>query len=1241
MINSGKCVLHTKEPASADDSSNQSRLAAAPAKPLRKDRSCSAGLLDFGQTGSSAGSPDTGRRNKGGFSGGRYVREGQRTAASHAPAPNQLIDLTIFRIPGMDVKVHYESKVLPAEENQRVGQQGSRGADGVAGTPDGSDPSSERTVPCTRNTDSEEDTDGLELLDQEQDEYRLPPLPVAGFCNPNYAAGRDSRMTTGGRIQVPTAMSTRPPHVKKASLFAWMTLQSIPEETIISPHILEFLEQTLEPIPQTAQSKQPSAVNSGPTPFELSEGAASVATYNYVYASSFPVDVIVYFHMQPSTFRFSCLPVSRVECMLQLPSLDIVFSSKRADEPLADQEREQPEGPPAAIGGLSVTGCLADFSVYIFHPYGGGKKAGGSGAGGGGAAGLAKDSQIPQWSPLADTERKDSLSINVEFVKFHLSRSRKLNFQQDDTGSGGGGGRSPADQSRAVIRFSTIVDIGSASFKYDMRRLAEILAFPKAWYRHSIVRRLFLGDLSYEQQRASSSQQQRAPEYNHRPNESHDVDAQTQASASESSLSRSAPEERAGHGHAAIRSRDRLRLSLETGLSARPRSRFARLSLGSTSSSESDSDTGDLTSGLGGSAKTSSASTWETLVLFAVNFTRLNVHMNMGNVMGNVTWQSKDFRSEGRLGIGSTGRKNLYIGLGLGGSALDAKGGIVGGTFELADIDTYVRVREEPGERPEPDHTVGARLHALELRLDYMGTSVLMCRVSALDVTLRDEWRLQSLTGRLDTTRRPATVFVHGVLGWRHLQCLISKSSTADLIKMYHKLDEFFSQQFNSSKRAFSRFGGGGSGNEQTPGMASRQQSQHDTEEATAGGGSERRPGGGVNGTMPFSVRHHRHWQRALAHSAGLKLRHWALPDVGTVLGGTMELHGQNVSLACFHGINFKSKSWALFSLREPSVSFNTEAQELADANSCERTTEPHDVHVVQTLTCSLGLSTYKTHHSMATVCKVSRSVMFPPQFKSLHEWFHYAFASSQIDEVDRFPSLELERQAGGPGKLIDPNHTREVIFALPSLQLHLKTEHLQKAETPNGDDADPPRPTVDCSFITEFEDHIFVTVDAEAFFFLHDLISSYLKEKERVTGGVTRRSTRPGGGRQSSVGSNTEDSSTFRDSGKAGMSRETEDGREDSGGSGDWRLYRCKTWHLEPTVRLLSWAGKSIEPYGIDYILQKLGFSHARTTIPKWMQRGFMDPLDKVLAVLALRMVTAVRHDPPPPPSLPPPPPL
>ena len=32
-----------------------------------------------------------------------------------------------------------------------------------------------------------------------------------------------------------------------------------------------------------------------------------------------------------------------------------------------------------------------------------------------------------------------------------------------------------------------------------------------------------------------------------------------------------------------------------------------------------------------------------------------------------------------------------------------------------------------------------------------------------------------------------------------------------------------------------------------------------------------------------------------------------------------------------------------------------------------------------------------------------------------------------------------------------------------------------------------------------DFDNHIFVTTDAEAFFFLHDLISSYVKEKQRV----------------------------------------------------------------------------------------------------------------------------------------------
>ena len=149
-------------------------------------------------------------------------------------------------------------------------------------------------------------------------------------------------------------------------------------------------------------------------------------------------------------------------------------------------------------------------------------------------------------APDAESERKDSLSVNVEFVKFNLSRSRKVNFD--------------VDSPKAVVRFSTLIDIGSASFKYDMRRLPEILAFPKAWYRRTIVRHLFLGDLSKNDPSDASV-----------PPASRDLWAELQPD--------------------------------QSGLSK--------------------------------------ISSWETLVVFAVNFTKLNVHMNMGNVMGNVSWLTK------------------------------------------------------------------------------------------------------------------------------------------------------------------------------------------------------------------------------------------------------------------------------------------------------------------------------------------------------------------------------------------------------------------------------------------------------------------------------------------------------------------------------------------------------------------------------------------------------------------------
>ena len=91
-----------------------------------------------------------------------------------------------------------------------------------------------------------------------------------------------------------------------------------------------------------------------------------------------------------------------------------------------------------------------------------------------------------------------------------------------------------------------------------------------------------------------------------------------------------------------------------------------------------------------------------------------------------------------------------------------------------------------------------------------------------------------------------------------------------------------------------------------------------------------------ADNTWISEIRHHRHWQHVLEHMCGSKLSalSYKLPEHGTVMGGTMSLQGHNITLACFHGINFRSKSWALFTMDEPYICFATEAADVIDGQS-------------------------------------------------------------------------------------------------------------------------------------------------------------------------------------------------------------------------------------------------------------------------------------------------------------------
>jgi hypothetical protein len=159
--------------------------------------------------------------------------------------------------------------------------------------------------------------------------------------------------------------------------------------------------------------------------------------------------------------------------------------------------------------------------------------------------------------------------------------------------------------------------------------------------------------------------------------------------------------------------------------------------------------------------------------------------------------------------------------------------------------------------------------------------------------------------------------------------------------------------------------------------------------------------------------------------------------------------------------------------LQDPSISFVSDAQEIYEdvPNSTSDDGEPEKVkktNIIQTLSFFLGQSSQPTQrkdNTMATVKKISRSVNYLPPIKTLTEWFNYAFKSSELDEVHRFPSLSGS-QPGERGVDRDSRAEQrtEDIFALPCLKMDLKTIHIQGDKLPTEED---PKPVVDCTFFT------------------------------------------------------------------------------------------------------------------------------------------------------------------------------
>lgn len=284
FFNSGKCVLHTKDPLkNINDGLRMKNYSATEMDDQITQFSLKPNGTNSKESSSLASQKQSFYKTR---SSNRLQKSSNQglNRRDYTQSVGMNPDFTVFLIPGLDIKLNYSSKNDNAQNEEKR----------------------KEITPNFRN---------ISLASQDQ--------------NVSFAASSTTASTMSQKSQKSS---------KKAMLFAWITLSSIPDEIFISPHLLDFFEEALKPIPlnlsgQNSATATLSSVQSQHFLAQMSnqlfeESSPSQNIYNY---SSFPVDVIIFFHFQPTIIRLGCLPISRVECLLHLPSIDLVMSSNRLE----------------------------------------------------------------------------------------------------------------------------------------------------------------------------------------------------------------------------------------------------------------------------------------------------------------------------------------------------------------------------------------------------------------------------------------------------------------------------------------------------------------------------------------------------------------------------------------------------------------------------------------------------------------------------------------------------------------------------------------------------------------------------------------------------------------------------------------------------------------------------------------------------------------------------------------------
>ncbi|KAI1727267.1 hypothetical protein Ddc_04564 [Ditylenchus destructor] len=951
--------------------------------------------------------------------------------------------------------------------------------------------------------------------------------------------------------------------LKNKCFYMALELASMPLETLITPCLADFLEQVVEPLPESLF--EPAIKTDNET-----ESNANSLPIVAMDTSSLPLDVLFHMSVQSSTIRFEGQQQrsSAADCLLTLPSLTLMASTRKYSE----QE--------LTVAGIYLSATLSNFSLSIYSPH-------------------------------QQSSSHDALSLTLD--RFSVTASRTKN-------------PSNSDEDRNKVQLVIVSNVGAANFNYDMRRLSELLTFPKPWYRKQLIRRLFFGDQSVAATNAATNLQR----FN----------------------------------------------SSSTSAYQSPHNRH---------SSKAGSISGHQIAQKGrniGSTHQMNPTSWAASVIFSMQWRELNVNAQMSNTMGNTQWLARQGILRGHVQLDSRRNRDVALSFKLLSSELTAQGGAISGEVAISKL--LISARHTKNVQTAPENVASLRFEKLECRSEWMSRPIFIGRFANPMIIIRDEWKSQSTDGEVNESH----FFVNITGSWSDLQMIITKTTVGDMIKIGEKLIMFFKDQLKNSRMVWgpefeqNRLS---TSSEDTSSISTLEPEPKRTtfghrpiytlngDEISTHSVETIEEGDDTNANdLPSFLQQ---WHRILDTLTEVQIHKKFLPlprsmDGITFVGGNIELNAKRISLACMNG-EMNAASWAFFHMSDVGVHLTSRSHY---AFMDEKNTSL-GVHTKQQFVFRLGdqsraavfektvLPDFK-----AVVCRVQHNRGFLLRHHTSIELSLEAIINDVLKQLNLLESqdqIDADKEASSVTPMATPKappprftHNVLQLFQFPSLEAVLtslqnhklyhqkiKRDHKRKEEQEVTQDTfGHPEPlTVQSSFTCDFRNTVGVQTDFNAqVSFLPDLLKSYIVTPHDLTEAILsttlstseKRSTprRPITAVQSSASMSIPSgvSSIHQAASGAAIATSEQIYKEynlpSTSANKDPRQYVCLEWTVDPKIQFIDrfkW-----NPPVIDDILKKLQIFDHRRTIPKAMQRGVLDRGDMLLAAILEQILNQAKRE-------------